>query len=530
MTASLSRRWKPLAAAFLVLGLFLLAPAIGLVARMGAAGLGLDGLSPTQAHALWETLILLAGIALIAGSIGIVSAWLVSLYEFPGRRLLEVALVMPLAFPTYLAAFVAVDLLDFFGPVQTIWRWLIGARTARDYTFFDVRSLPGAILVLGLSLFPYVYIPCRIVFQRSGRNIIDAARLLGASGAALFWRVGLPLARVAATGGLVLALIEALNDIGASEYLGVSSLSVLIRDLWLNRGDLAGASRIAGFLVLIVVVLLILDQLARASIAPGRGGAPAPRRVPLAGWPAAAASLAAGLPAVVGFAIPAAFLVSRAAVYGAGELLAGDFFRALGASLTIGIGAAALVCLLATILAIAIRLVRRIEGAAILATIGYAVPGTILVLAILPVLGVADDLLEASGSALLISGSMAAIIYAMGVRFLGIGTSQARLALDRLPANVDHVARLHGFGDIRLGWRVHLPVMLPGLGFGALLVFIDAVKELPATLILRPLNVETLATRAYAQASAGSFERAAIDSLAILAISGLSAWLVARRA
>lgn len=523
-------RWRPLPflALTLAIGLGILVPAGGLAHLSLAAAADLS-LTPTQWHAVRETGLLLLGVGLFAGIAGVVSAWLVTIHDLPFRRVIEVALVLPLALPTYLAAFVAVDLLDYFGPVQTLWRGVIGAKSRPDYAFPEIRSLAGAILVIGLVVYPYVYVPCRMVFARSGRNVIEAARLLGARGWRLFFWVGLPLAWPALLGGLALALLETLNDIGATEHLGVSSLSVVIRDLWLNRSDLPGAARLAGLLVLAVAMLLLIERAARAPRALPRG-AVVPRRVVLSSGARWVAASVAAAPAILGFVIPAGFLISRAVMYAGAQSLDPDFLAAALSSLFLGLATASVVAMVAAGVAIGTRIAPRLAPAARLLALGYALPGTVLVLALLPGLRLADDGIARLGGSLFISGTAIALVYALCVRFVGIGVGQARLALDRLPASIDWAARLHGMRDGALALRVHLPALRPGLALGAVLVFIDTVKELPATLLLRPLNFETLATRAYARASAGAFEHAALDSLAILLLSGIAALLVIRRA
>lgn len=522
-------RFVPMALAAGILLLFVALPGLGFGSLMAGGG-GFDlQLTATQWYTVAEMAKLLAGVALVAGSIGLAGAWLVSLYDFPFRRAIEIGLVLPLALPTYLAAFVAVDLLDFFGPVQTLYRALIGAKTMADYRFFDIRSLGGAIFVLGLVLSPYVYLACRIVFMGAGRNIIDAARLLGSKGTRLFVRVGLPIAMPALVAGLVLASLETINDIGATEFLGVSSFSVAIRDTWLNRGDLAGAVRLAFVLLLVVSMLLFLTRhLDGRRYGPAARGPARPSRIPLAGGPALAACFATGLPVLLGFVAPTGFLIWRAGQYAAQQRFDFDLLRSAMASLSLGLAVSLAVVLVGALLTIALRIVPGWRSAGKLATLGYAVPGTVLVLSIFPVIRWLDDLAYALGLPLLLAGSMAGIAFALVVRFLGIAVAQSGLALDRLPRTIDWVARLHGMSDLRLAWHVHLPAMLPGLLIAATMVFIDTVKELPATLLMRPLNFETLATRAYSQASAGVFEHAAVESLIILAFSGLAALILIR--
>jgi len=389
----------------------------------------------------------------------------------------------------------------------------------------------GAIIVLGLVLFPYVYVPCRIVFSRSGRNIIDAARLLGASGWDLFLRVGLPIARPAMIAGLVLALLEALNDIGAAEYLGISSLSVLIRDVWANRSDLASATRLAAVLLALVALLMLLDPTNRsARQASARAGRAQPSRIALTGFAGAGASLFCLLPVLLGFLVPVAFLVSMLVRYSLAGTLDPAFFEAALASVLIAGSVSLIVITLGALIAVGIRLIPKLGRARLLTTLGYATPGTVLALAILPVIRVSDDVLAAIGIGALLTASSTVMLYALSVRFLGIGVTQAGVALQRLPRNVDAVARVHGMHDLALALRIHLPVMAPGLMLGGILVFIDAIKELPATILLRPLNLETLATRAYSLASVGLFEKAALEALTIVALSGLAAFIFARRA
>lgn len=523
-------RLFPWLAAGFVLALFVAAPAAGFLSLMkGSLAEGALAFTPVQLHSLRETGLLLAGVIVLAGSMGLVAAWLVAIYDFPGRRVLDIALVLPLAFPTYLAAFVAVDMFDFFGPVQTLWRWLIGAKTLNDYRFFDMRSLPGAIVVIALVLFPYVYVSCRMVFAQSGRNVVDAARLLGARGFSLFFRIGAPLAWPALVAGLVLVVLETINDIGATEHLGVSSLSVVIRDLWLNRSDLPAAARMAGVLVLVVTLLLLLERGPKGK-RPGTARSTArPQPIRLSGPAAWLVTFFTAMPVLLGFVIPTGFLIWRALLYAGQQSLDPEFVAAALSSIGLALAVSLAVMALGAALTIAIRIAPRLSPAARIAALGYAIPGTVLVLSIFPVIRVTDDLLAALGIASALSGTFMAIVLTLIVRFVGIGAGQAGLALRRLPISIDWVARVHGMRDLRLALQVHLPAMMPGLMLGGTLVFIDTVKELPATLLLRPLNFETLATRAYAQASAGTFEHAALDSLAILAVSGLAALMLARR-
>ncbi|CAN1558468.1 ThiP ABC-type Fe3+ transport system, permease component [Rhabdaerophilaceae bacterium] len=529
---NLSRHRALLVAAGLVLVVFVIAPGIGFVSRLnGAHAANPLALTPTQLASLRETGLLMVGVAVVTGLIGVTAAWLVSIYDFPFRRLLDIGLVLPLAFPTYLAAYVAVDLLDYFGPIQTMLRWLAGSNRSATFWFPDIHSFGGAVFVLGLVLFPYVYVPCRILFSQTARNIVDAGRLLGATPVRLFFRVGLPLARPAILSGVILALLETLNDIGAVEYLGVASLSAVIRDLWLNRFDLAGAARLAAMLVVIVYALLLIDPTARQgeTARHANRSAATPRRTALAPLAAACTLAFCALPVLLGFVFPALHLLYLA-LHGIGlGASSGELFAALASTLGLAISTGMVVMFAGSTIAIAIRISGKFARTGTLAMLGYATPGTVLVLAILPVLTFFDDALAAFALPALFTGSSIAIVYALSVRFLGLGAVQASLALARLPLNVDAVARIHGLGDLKLAWQIHRPAIHPGLKLGAILVFIDTVKELPATLLLRPLNFETLATRAYSRAAAGLFEQGAMESLLIVAISALAAVLLGQR-
>ena len=516
----------------LVLAVLVVAPGLGFATRLfGPNAANPFALTPTQFAALRETAALMVGVALVTGFLGTTTAWLVSVYDFPLRRLLDIGLVLPLAFPTYLAAYVAVDLLDFFGPIQRALRGVTGLSGPAAPRLPDIRSFGGAVFVLGLVLFPYVYVPCRILFSRTGRSIIEAARLLGAGPARLFFQIGLPMARPAILSGVVLALLETLNDIGAVEYLGVSSLSAVIRDLWLNRFDLAGAARLAAVLVVIVFALLLIDPAARqgSALRNAQRGAPSPRRVALPKGARLAAMALCGLPVLLGFLLPALHLLSLAI----GGIAQGASFRelaeALAATLGLALSTSLIVVMAGAVIAVTLRITGRFARTGTLTMLGYATPGTVLVLTIMPLLAFYDDALAVLALPALFTGSSLAIVYALSIRFLGLGSAQASLALARLPLNVDAVARIHGVNDFGLALRIHLPAIMPGLMLGAILVFIDTVKELPATLLLRPLNFETLATKAYSRAAAGLFEQGALESLLIVVISACAALLLGRR-
>lgn len=367
--------------------------------------------------------------------------------------------------------------------------------------------------------------------------MLEAARMLGAGGWGRFWRIGLPMARPAIAGGLVFVLIETLNDIGAAEYLGVRTPSLLVRDQWLNRGDLGGASGLALAVLLTIFGTMGLERATRRADA-ARSLAKSPAlagAVRLRGVAGAAATLACLVPVMLGFVLPAGFLAGEAFARLAHAERIADYARATVNSIIVAGASAAIVVVLAAgvVLAGRLRAGRTARLALRLAPLGYAVPGTVLVLALLPLFGAWDGAIRAFGIGAILpvslSGSLAAIVIALTVRFLGIGVNQGEIGLVRLSPNIDAVARILGARDARLAGAIHLPHLSPALMMAATLVFIDAMKELPATLLLRPLNFETLATQLYGKASAGLFEEGAFEALTILALGAAAVWIGHRR-
>ncbi|EAY69249.1 ABC-type Fe3+ transport system permease component [Burkholderia dolosa AU0158] len=467
-------------------------------------------------QALANTLLLLAGVGAIVSVVGTGCAWLVTAYDFPGRRMLTWALLLPLAVPTYIVAFAYLDLLHPIGPVQGAIRWLLGYDSPRQFRLPDLRTLPGAVFVLGFVLYPYVYLSTRAMFVTQSASLLEAARTLGATRIATFWRVVVPLARPAIAVGMSLALLETLNDIGASEFLGVQTLTVSVYTTWITRSDLAGAAQIALAMLAIVVGMIALERYGRRRqrYAHGRRMRPiAPQR--LTGAAACGAAVLGWLPVLTGFGAPAAYLAVET---GKRLHLVGGVSAQLmtGLANTLTVAAAATVATLACglVVAWAARMQRdsaRVGPAracARIASLGYAVPGTVLAIGLLIPLAAADRLIAATlgRDGLLLMGSAAALVIAYTVRFLAISTGSIEAGLARIPPSLEHAARSLGEtagGTLR---RVHLPLLRPALTTSALLVFVDAMKELPATLLLRPLNFDTLATWLYAEAARGTYE------------------------
>ncbi len=490
-------------------------------------------------NSLMQTFALMVGAGILTLVTGAGTAWLVTMYRFPGRALADRLLVIPLAMPTYIVAYCYVELLDFSGPVQSGLRALFGWQSARNYWFPEIRSLYGAIFVMSSVLYPYVYLSARASFVQQSVCALEVARTLGRTPLATLWSVALPLARPALAAGLALVLMECLNDLGAVQYLGVQTLSQSIYATWLQRSNLGGAAQIATVMLLLIFVLLTMERWAR-------GGAKVHhttgryRSIPfqdLTGWRGLVAGALAMLPFVVGFLLPFLQLARNAVVYADAGLERG-FFSAAKNSLVLAAISAGVAVLLALIIGYAkridpnqfTRLAARVSG------LGYAIPGTVLALGLLIPLATFDNMIDAFfrstigiSTGLLISGSMLALVLAYAVRFLAVALGSIESGLERISPNLDAAARALGETSFSALRRVHLPLLLPALGAAGLLVFVDSMKELPATLLLRPFNFETLATHVYSFAALEQFEEAALGALAIV-VSGLVPVLLLHKA
>ena len=480
----------------------------------------------------WVTGALLAGVAVLAGSMGILSAWLVVSFDFPARRVLAWALVLPFAVPTYLAAYAYGEFLDFTGPVQTFIRSLFGFASRADYWFPEIRSLPGAVLVLSCVLYPYVYLTTRALFLMQGRAASDVARTLGAGRLSVFWRIQLPMARPALAIGITLALMETINDIGAVEYLGVNTLTFAIYDTWLNRGDLAGAVQIACAMLFLALAAVFVERWGRRrqryNVSRTTAAVHDVAPVPLKG---ARKWLATGLcatPVALGFAIPG-YVLGSYAVKRLDQLLDGRIYSALIDSLLVSSATALCTVLLAFVLAYAARVSRQrfVSMTGKIASFGYAIPGTVLALGVLIPLSALDGAINdftrghfGFSVGLLLTGSGLAIVYACSIRFLTMAEGSIESGFQKLSPHLDMASRTLGRSAGQTLRTVLLPMMKPAVVTAALLVFIDTLKELSATLLLRPFNFNTLATLVYEDASRARVEEASVAALIII-IAGI---------
>lgn len=489
-------------------------------------------------QALANTAVLLAGVGVLVTLLGTGSAWLVTAYEFPSRRALTWALLLPLAVPTYIIAFAYLDLLHPIGPIQSGIRALLGYDSPRQFRLPDLRSIYGAIFVLGFVLYPYVYLSTRVMFMTQAASLLEAARTLGAGRYAVFFRVALPLARPAIVVGVSLALLETLNDIGASEFLGVQTLTVSVYTTWVTRSDLAGAAQIALTMLAIVIGLILLERHGRKRqryANTQRMRPMQPRR--LRGAAAVLAAVLGWIPVVVGFAAPALYLVVE--TYKRLHLVGGvssQLLNGLGNTLIVAFSATLVTLVCGLVVAWAGRTLRESAGfnpgraCARVASLGYAVPGTVLAIGLLtPFVWIDTAVAKVfGGSGLFLMGSMAALVCAYAIRFLAISTGALEAGLARIPPSLEQASRLLGESSVGTLRRVHLPLLRPALAASALLVFVDAMKELPATLLLRPMNFDTLATWLYAEAARGTYEEGAVAALAIVLAGLLPVILLAR--
>ena len=481
------------------------------------------------APALVETGLLLGGVAVLAGTIGIGTAWLVTAHRFPGRDALAWLLPLPLAVPTYITAYVYVEAFDAAGPVRSLLRHWAGPQAHGDAWFPEIRSLPGCVLVMSVVLYPYVYVAARAMFLTQSASMLEVARTLGASRLEMFRTIALPLARPALAIGLSLALLETLNDIGATEYLGVRTLTVSLYNTWLNLGSLAGAAQIACVMLAFVVALIGLERYGRRNrryaTSARRTRPAAPVRLPRGAGLSAAAACAA--PVALGFALPIGFLLRESLRRGLVEQLDPAFVEALATTVALAALATGATLLLGVAVVTASRLAQRrvTEAMTFVVGFGYAVPGTVLALGLLGPLVGFDNLLNTAWLALagerlglVVMGSAAGIIVAYCIRFLPIATGSLTAGLSRVSGSIEAAARTLGAKPRELVLRVQLPLLRPALASAALLVFVDCLKELPATLLLRPLNTETLATLVYGHAARGSFEDGSLAALVIVLV------------
>lgn len=479
------------------------------------------------------TLLLLLGVGLFTAIVGTITAWLVAFYEFPFRKHLQWMLMLPLAVPTYISAYAFVEFFSYTGEIQTFVRYLGGYTTSRDYWFPDIRSLMGTVLVMGIVLFPYVYLAVRTIFQLQSNTVFDTARVLSSKRYDLFFRITLPLARPAIILGVTLALMETINDIGAVEHMGTHTLTFSIFSVWLNQNDLAGAAQIALFLLFIVVLLIVAERISRGKRKFHETKAKVSKagvsRRKLNGGAKWLAFITCFLPVMFGFGIPVYLLMDYLFADLKGAFSA-DLFEAFITSIALGVAAAVCAVFIGIVLTFSLRNSRSSILAFFvrLASSGYAIPGTLIALGVFFPLASFDNQLDALmranfgiSTGLLLTGSGAALVFAYVVRFMAMAEGNLSNGFNKISPNIDMAARNLGKTRSQVLRFIMLPMMRPAIVSAALLIFVDVIKELSATIMLRPFGMETLATHVYNFASRARVEEAAAGCLLIIAAGAI---------
>lgn len=495
-------------------------------------------MATTLPRYLGNTGLMMVGVALVTAVWGTASAWLVVMYRFPLSKVLDLGLLMPLAVPAYIGAYALVDLLDYAGPVQTALRAGFGWTSAKDYWFPPVRSMGSAILVLASAYAPYVYLLARAAFREQSGNAYEVARALGEGGWGVFRRLGLPLARPAIVAGVALAAMETVNDFGAVSYFGVQTLTTGIFSVWLSAGNAGGAAQLSLVSMAVIFALMGAERLGRRNLRfhrAARQSRPVVARQ-LTGWRALAATAVCAIPVLSGFVGPVGVIVWNA-MKKPDHWVSPGLISALKNTLITG-GVAALLCVgLALLMVYGLRLTKsRLSPFVMTATaIGYAAPGAVLAVGLLIPMArfdhwLADGLLALTGRdpGLLLSGTASLIILAYVVRFFAIGQGAADAAMGRVAPSLAQAARSLGETPTGVLRRVQLPLMRGSIATALLVVFVDCVKELPATLLLRPFNFDTLATRVHERASTEALAEASPAALLVIAVGLVAVALLAR--
>lgn len=483
-------------------------------------------------NSLWLALAVGIGV----GVIGTLGAWLTANHDFPGRSAFEWLLILPLAMPAYVMAYTYTDILQYAGPVQSALREWFGWQSKGDYWFPEIRSLGGAAVMLTFVLYPYVYVLARVAFLEQSPTLSEAGRTFGYGRVGIFWRISLPLARPAIAAGVALALMETLADYGTVAYFGVPTFTTGIFNAWFSQGDRVSASKLAAILMAFVIVMLAMEHAARRR-ARFYQGSRRLRRTQLAGSHALIATVLCVLPLAIGFIVPVLILLKLAIVDG-DPTFGARFFKLAANSFGIALVTAAIAVAIALLLAYSARAARSRWSAFInrLVALGYAIPGTVIAVGVLLPMATLDHWLvnalqKFTGIALplLLTGGVLALVYAYLIRFLGIALQSVDAGLAKITPRMDDAARSLGATQAGVAIRVHAPLLRSSLITAALLVFVDVMKELPATLVLRPFNFDTLAVQAYNLAMDERLAEASTASLAIVAV-GIIPVIMASRA
>ncbi|PID44840.1 MAG: iron ABC transporter permease [Proteobacteria bacterium] len=475
-----------------------------------------------------NTLILMAGVGVSSTLIGVGAAWLTSNCEFRGRKILSWLLLLPFAVPAYVIAYAYTDLLEYAGPIQTGLRNLFGWTSPHDYRFPEIRSMAGAITVMSLVLYPYVYMLARTAFLDQSPTLFITSRSLGRTPWQSFYLISLPVIRPAIVVGLSLVLMETLNDFGTVDYFAVRTLTAGLYDTWLNLGNVGGAAQIACVMLIFVIALVFSERYSRRKIKlyQNQTGNHNKKRIVLTGIKGFLATAGCLLPVLLGFCVPAGLLTYYAIVYF--DISWNNRFLDYSMnSLTLSVSAALVTILIGLLLSYTNRLIKSGPTRVFLrlSTLGYAMPGAVLAIGVIIPLAAFDNAVDAlaqqwfhTSIGLLLSGTVFALIFAYSIRFLAISSGAIESSLEKVTPNMDLAARSLGKRPFDILKTVHIPIISRGILTAALVVFVDCMKELPTTLILRPFNFETLATHVYQFASDELLEESALSALLIVAV------------
>ncbi len=477
---------------------------------------------------LQNSLTMMIGVGLGVSLIGVGTAWLATMCRFPGSRILEWALLLPLAAPAYLLAYTYTHLLDFFGPVQTTLRSVFGWVSVNDYWFPEIRNIWGAIAMLILVLYPYVYLLVRVAFLEQATGMLEASRCLGCNPWRSFLTVGLPLARPAIASGVALVLMETLGDFGTVQYFGVTTFTTGIYRTWFGMGERLAAAQLAAVLMLFIAILILLERLSRSQARYYQAGGrfQSAQKYELSGFRAMFAILACVLPLTLGFIVPALYLVYLT-VANAEYTLNQSFWDLAQNSLILAVMSAILASAIALFLAYGQRQGKSwlLNLGVRISAMGYAIPGTVIAVGVLiPVTRLdkaIDNWMRATfdlSPGLLLSGTIVALIFAYLVRFLAVSFNAVESSLEKIKPSLDEASRSLGHNVRSTLLRVHTPLMWGGLLTAVMLVFVDVMKELPATLLIRPFNFDTLAVQVYQYASDERLIEAAAPALTIILV------------
>jgi iron(III) transport system permease protein len=539
-TAARLKRMNPWSVGAFAIAVLVLAPLLSVlwIALNPVDNIWPHLLNTTLPRYLRTTAVLALSVAVLSAAVGTGAAWLVVMYRFPFSRMLQWLLLLPLAIPAYVGAYALVDFLEYAGPVQTTLRQVFGWQTSRDYWFPEIRSLGSAIVVLSAALSPYVFLMARAAFREQSGSIYEVARALGAGPVARFWRVGLPMARPAIAAGVAIVMMETVSDFGTVSYFAVQTLTTGIFTVWLELNNAGGAAQIAGVVLLVVGLLVGFEKLSRGR-SRFHGNTRQQRKVvpvTLTGWGGWLATALCLVPFAFGFVLPVG-VIGFHAVKNARQWADPALLEALLNTLTVA-GLAALVTVFAAIFMVyGVRLTGRRLPRVLLpvTTLGYAAPGAVLGIGILIPLAALDNMIADGIEALfgvdpglLMTGSAFAIVLAYTVRFFAIAQGAADAAMGRVAPSLPMAARSLGKtagGTLR---KVYVPIMRGSVGTALLLVFVDSVKELPATLLLRPFNYDTLATRVFEKAGLEQIGQAAPAAILVIAVGLIAVGLMAR--